>query len=142
MRTPLTIARALVVALLGISLGACASVPATSSNATPQVSPVPSLPRPSVGPSPDTDLVGVLRVWQVCLLLDTQAETYELLLPDGYRPEVRGGRLRIVNQAGLVVGVEGERVGVDGEAGKGGSFCMLGPQIEATRIVPIDSASS
>jgi hypothetical protein len=142
MSTPLTIARALVIGFIGISLGACASVPDASSNATPRVSPVPSEPHPSAIPSPETDRVGVLRVWQLCLLLDTETEDYELLLPGGYRQETRDGRVHILNRQGVVIGVEGERIGVDGETGEGGSFCMLGPQMEATRIVPIQSASS
>jgi hypothetical protein len=142
MRIRSKIDSALVIVLVGSSLGACSSVPHASTEATPQVSPPSSEPQPTAIVSLETDFAGVLRVWQTCLLLDTQAETYELLLPDGYWQKVRGGRLHILNQAGDDVGVEGERVGVDGEAGEGGSFCMLGPQIEATRIMPIESASS
>jgi hypothetical protein len=78
-----------------------------------------------------------------CLILVTTNELFELYLPKSYRTRNDSGQVQVVGPDGVVVASEGDRIGVDGELGHGGSYCTIGPQLNATAIValaPLPSA--
>lgn len=88
-------------------------------------------------PSLRGEYVGGLGFYSVCMLLFVRGESYELVLPDGFRIRERGGRAVIVDDRRMVVAGEGDLVGLNGKVGGGGSFCMVGPRLHVSKIVDV-----
>jgi hypothetical protein len=81
--------------------------------------------------------VGGLAFYDVCMLLAVRGQVYELSLPDEYRLRTRQGRAVIVDEDRTLIAGEGDIVGLNGEIGGGGSFCLVGPKLHVTKIVDV-----
>jgi hypothetical protein len=103
-------------------------------NASTRSSPGPSQP---ISPGLAGEFVGVLGHWSVCLLLFTGDEVYELILPAGYRWNLRRGRAVVSDKQGVVVSREGDDIGLDGAITHGGSYCMVAPRLEVCEILEV-----
>ena len=123
------------------SAGALGSLGFATLPATPTVAPTidstPAPPEPTPVPSLSGEYVGGLAFDGTCMLLAVRGQVYELVLPDGFRLRERNGRAVIVDSDRAVVAAEGDLVGLNGDVGGGGSFCMVGPRLHVSKIVEV-----
>ena len=121
--------------------GALGSLGFATLPATPTVAPTieGSLapPEPTPVPTLRGEYVGGLGFYSACMLLFVRGESFELVLPDGFRLRERDGRAVIVDPDRNVVAGEGDLVGLNGEVRGGGSFCMVGPLLHVSKIVDV-----
>lgn len=87
------------------------------------------------------EYVGTLTFYLVCPLITVGNETFELLLPPGYRARGGEGDLRLLDRDRNVVARYGDRLRINGKVVEGGSFCMVGRQLEASRIAEVAPSS-
>jgi hypothetical protein len=106
-------------------------------SAAPSVDSSASPAEPTPVPSLRGEYVGGLGFYSVCMLLFVRGESYELVLPDGFRIRKRGGRAVIVDDRRMVVAGEGDLVGLNGKVGGRGSFCIVGPRLHVSKIVDV-----
>jgi hypothetical protein len=96
-------------AILALMLGACAHQGA----AAPPGIVFPTHPGGS-GPYPAALLDGTLEVEDGCVYLTKDGERWLGLWPASLHVEQQDGRISIVDESGIVVGVEGQRIVVGG----------------------------
>ncbi|MCI0345711.1 MAG: hypothetical protein L0221_09755, partial [Chloroflexi bacterium] len=116
----------------------------SASTPPPATVTVPPADASTPAPPPETpvrslhgEFVGGLGFSSGCMLLFVRGESYEMILPNGYRLRERDGRAVILDADRSVVAGEGDIVGVDGEVRPGGSFCIVGPQLHVAAIVDV-----
>jgi hypothetical protein len=158
-RAALLIAGSVVAAVLVLAAGALRSGPGPSASASsgpsggfgslgvsslpasptiaPTIETTPEPPELTPVPSLRGEYVGGLGFYSVCMLLFVRGESYELVLPDGYRLRQRDGRAVILDRDRMVIAGEGDIVGLNGEIGGGGSICMVGPTLHVTKFVDV-----
>ena len=113
-----------------------ATLPATPT-ITPTMDSTPAPPEPTAIPDLRGEFVGALGLVESCPILYLRSGLIELILPDGYRSRIRGGRVQILTARGGVVASEGDLLGIDGRVREGASVCMAGPQLHVSRIVDV-----
>ena len=114
--------------------------PVPTAAPTPAATPAP--PEPTAVPNLRGEFVGALGQVESCPILYQRDGVLALILPEGYRSRLRGGKVQIVGPSGAIVATEGDLLGLDGRVRNGGSFCMVGPQLHVSRIVEVASRGS
>ena len=80
------------------------------------------------------NLVGVLTFYDVCPMLATEGEGYELKFQKKYRVLIRDDGLRITDRAGTVIALGGDRIAIVGRRVSRGTYCQAGPQIAVSDL--------